>query len=430
MYHLKPVRPVIFVLVTLSLVWPVPAQTTGGRRIVIKTMIGEVKIRRGTSATWQDARVKMAIKEQDAVRCFVESEAELETDDGSVIKIGENSTLEMTAFSGAKGGATNTSVKILSGNVLSDIKKLTGKQSKFEFEMPTASASIRGTRVGFDVSSDQTDIRVYEGTVYVVPAGAREGAEVNANQMTSVAKGQRRVQVQKLQEPETKPEPVKKADSTAVPSDSVKADTAATGRGPGADTSAAADQEAKADTTVQSPAALNLAIMTPEEKAAVKPGEQVTVTGKVSPASATVSVNGKSVTVSSSGDFRTIVMAAQEPGEMDVTVDAAFSGQSKSVTRGITVTMPAAAGPFTFAVTTPSNGQVFAKPVVPVSGTVTPGAEVSVSGIKLTVLSNGTFSVRYRFPTRKPTWTWFLKRRWEATRKPRCGPSLMRLNCA
>ena len=70
-----------------------PFSQTASRRCAVKTMIGTVKIRRGGTVNWIDAKPRMTLKERDAVRTFIESEAELETSEGSLIKVGENSTL-------------------------------------------------------------------------------------------------------------------------------------------------------------------------------------------------------------------------------------------------------------------------------------------------------------------------------------------------
>ncbi|MBD3316746.1 MAG: hypothetical protein GF344_13245, partial [Chitinivibrionales bacterium] len=170
------------------------------RRCWINSMIGTVKVRRGNSNKWIDARPNMPLRPKDAVRTFVESKAAIRTSEGTVIDVGENSTVQMSVFAQNEDGSRNTSVKIFNGSVMSDVKKLVTKRSKFEFETPTATAAIRGTRVGLDVTSDKTDIRVYEGRVFVKPSGGGKGAELGSNQMTSVARDQKEVKIRELME--------------------------------------------------------------------------------------------------------------------------------------------------------------------------------------------------------------------------------------
>jgi len=133
------------------------------RHATIQSMIGSVKVRKGDAAVWKDAKPKMSITEKDAIRTFVESQAEILTSEGSVIRLDENTTMEMATFNQNPNGSQTTKVAVLSGTLLSNVKKLINTGSKFEFETPTATASIRGTRVGLEVTSDKTSIKVYEG---------------------------------------------------------------------------------------------------------------------------------------------------------------------------------------------------------------------------------------------------------------------------
>jgi len=378
-----------------------------GRTCIIKSMLGSVKIRRGQSVNWLDARPAMSLKEQDAVRTFVESEATLQLSDGSILSVGENSTFELATFNQTSSSATNTKVRILNGSVVSNIQKLAGSASKFDFETPTATASIRGTKLGIDVSGEQTDIRVYEGKVFVAPAGTAVGRELKGNEMTSVKKGQRSIEILVLKEkpqpasgkPAAVPDSVAKvpadsgktaSDSTKPPPDSAKARPDSTRPAPATvDTSAKrapspADSAAKAvrDTTKAGstvppvaprdtlaakpplpprdtipkaalpvkPAAttpaevpLKLVVTAPAEGATVQPGAKFDVTGRVVPAGAKVTANGSAAAVSSAGDFRLSIIAPAKAGEYTVAVDASTGSQSQSAQRGYIVEAPAAA---------------------------------------------------------------------------------------
>ena len=170
----------------------------GGRKCWIKSLDGDVKVQRSKSPKWLKARINMPLKEKDAIRTFVESEAVIQTADGHTISLKENTTLELAAFMKDAKGAKKTNIKILSGDLMANVKKLTQKKSKFAFETPTAVAAIRGTKVGFDVDKDKTDIRVYEGKVYVTPKGSRKGSELKSDEMTTVVKGQKDVVIIKL----------------------------------------------------------------------------------------------------------------------------------------------------------------------------------------------------------------------------------------
>lgn len=387
-----------FLGVTMALCWlaaPAFAQGTQ-RRCWIKTIVGEVKIRRGKQVQWRRARPRMPVRQNDAIRTFVESEAVIETSEGTRIEIGESSTMEMAAFTSPGKGSGQTRVKILSGNVLSDVKKLVGTKSKFEFETPTAVASIRGTRVGFNVSSEQTRIEVYEGRVMVVPRGARNGAELKANQMTTVKRGEKSVTVQALESPKedsTIAVDTTGTDSTQAAADSARADTTAEQE---ADTTAPADTSASADTG-QAATQIELAVRAPAEGAVFEPGAQIPVRGRVGPPGTELLVRGKSVKVAANGDFRAMLPGPDKEGEYTLEVQARRGGQAKEQIISFAV---GSVDPSSMALSlaTPREGQTFSEPLIPVQGTAAPGSRITVAGLNIDVPPSGTFSGQIPIP--------------------------------
>ena len=194
----------IFSLILIAVFASTMVFSESDRHATIQSMIGSVKVRKGDAAVWKDAKPKMSITEKDAIRTFVESQAEILTSEGSVIRLDENTTMEMATFNQNPNGSQTTKVAVLSGTLLSNVKKLINTGSKFEFETPTATASIRGTRVGLEVTSDKTSIKVYEGEVMVTPRGASAGVSVKTNQMTTVIKGQQTASIEVLTEKQKK----------------------------------------------------------------------------------------------------------------------------------------------------------------------------------------------------------------------------------
>ncbi len=358
----------LFIIVLITVI---SSLAQGGRKCWIKSMVGDVKIQRSKSPKWIKARVNMPLREKDAIRTFVESEAVIQTSEGNTIFLKENTTLELSAFSKDAKGAKKTGIKILTGNLMANVKKLTQKKSKFEFETPTAVAAIRGTKVGFDVDKDKTDIRVYEGRVYVTPKGSRKGSELKSDEMTTIVKGQKDVVIKKLEE--------KEEEKTRSAGDTTKVDT----------TKETTDTTSSVDTTTGGKIVLK--VISPENGQVIRPGAQVIVSGKVSPASAEVKVKGNVVQVSSTGDFKHIIpKAPMDEGQYNVTVEAAYKGESKTVTRYFIVKdVPVE---LQLVVNEPANGQVISKPIIRVSGTVTPGAVITVSGMSVPVSSSGSFS--------------------------------------
>ncbi|MBD3346097.1 MAG: hypothetical protein GF401_13650 [Chitinivibrionales bacterium] len=391
---------------------------TPSPRCKIKNLVGTVKIRKGAGPRWIPARPSMTLKKSDAVRTFVESMVEIEMADGSELTLNENSTVELTDLTQKKSGGKSTKIKIMTGKVMSNIQKLTNAKSKFEFETPTATASIRGTRVGFEVSGQQTDVRVYEGKVFVVPKGSKSGAEVGANQMTAVKAGQKTVKIVKLEEPEPA-ESVGQVDSAAADttrSDSTTAEDSITAEGAEEDTAAAVKDsamiedtsEAEDDAVDQSDTAtvedkdttaridLRLNLITPKEGAVFRPNSQIAVAGKISSPKAKVVVEGKPATVTPGGDFRLTLNSPAEAGDYDITVEASLEGESKSAMVRYRVEL--LTKELQLVINSPTDRQEFSKPVITIHGLSTPGAEITCSGMKFQVGSNGAFSGQVPIP--------------------------------
>jgi len=347
-----------------------------GRKCWIKSIVGDVKIQRNKSPKWIEARPNMPVKENDAVRTFVESEAVIQTSEGSVITLKENTTLELSAFSEAAGGATSTGVRMLNGDLVANVKKLMGQKSKFEFETPTAVAAIRGTKLGINVDNEKTDIKVYEGKVFVKPKGGSRETELKENEMTSIKKGQKDVIVEDLKKKDEETRGVHEEDTTK---EEIR------------DTVREEDTTASADTVKTPEVAIELKISSPENGQVIKPGAQIVVMGKVSPAGAAVKVQGIGVSVSSSGDFKYVIARGPlDEGQHSIDIEASYKDDSKTATRYVVV--KAVQAELKLVINEPVNGLVITKPLIRVSGIVTPGAEVVISGMSVPVASNGTFS--------------------------------------
>jgi hypothetical protein len=325
------------------------------REAYLKSMIGSVKVRKGESPIWKDGRQQMVLREKDAVRTFVESQAEIMTAEGTVMKLDENTTMEMSIMKEFGGGTQSTKVKVLNGTILANVKKLVNTGSSFEFETPTAVASIRGTTLGLDVTGDRTMIKVYEGEVMVKPRGSAMGVSIKTNQMVTVVKGQKTI----------KAETISEKDKNAVMPKEIVPDSTAT--------------------------PLRLTVTMPQDNLHVMPGTQIIVTGKVVPSSARVAVGGASAAVSSGGDFKGTFTAGQAVGDFEISIDASSGAQTQSVSRKYSVDAPAQ---LFLQVSSPSDGQKFGTTIIPVSGITTPGADVMVSGVRCQVAPNGVFAGR------------------------------------
>jgi hypothetical protein len=379
----------LLVMIPLLTTMAITSSAAAPRKCTVKQLVGTVKVRRGESTTWSDARPKMPLKQSDAIRTFVESEVELETSEGSTIKIGENSTVELKTLQGTAADQS-TAVKILNGAVLANVKKLVSTGSTFEFETPTATAAIRGTIVGLEVNKEQTRVKVYEGRVLVTPQGSKNSVELKQNQVGVVLKGGEKVAVQKFDEKSPIPLSVSGVDSASVKTgaDSINASSDSS-----AVKESVQDTVTTVDTAGQSSAPVKagnftLVLTSPAEGIQVAPQSPVSVTGTVKPVTAAISVNGRVAPVSADGMFKSTFTAPAQSGSSEITVSADYNGAVKTITRKITVK----SSPLTFSVSVPRDGQEISKPLISVSGSVTPGAEVTVMSMKLPVTGSGSFT--------------------------------------
>jgi hypothetical protein len=384
----------LMTLFAAGIVWPQSSK----REATIQSMIGSVKVRKGDSQIWKDARPKMQLKEKDALRTFVESQVEIMTTEGTVVRVEENSTLELSAFKQFENGAQSTKITILNGAVFSNVKKLLTTSSKFEFETPTATASIRGTKVGFEVSPEKTSVKVFEGEVMVTPKGASNAISVKTNQMTVIVKDQKTPTVEVLTERDKKsignPDSVHKdtmhldsANFQQIKSDSLKKDSARVGSV--SDTTSAKGLANKngADTlaSVQTPM-LTLAVSTPSDNQ-IFSLPSIPVIGTTTPG-ADVSVNGIRCQVNSNGSFSAKIPIPDEENAITLDIESALKGAVQRVSRQI-IYKPT----FTLTVGLPQNQQMVNATSVSVAGQVSPAkAEVTVSDIKIPVLPGGKFA--------------------------------------
>jgi hypothetical protein len=159
----------------------VAVTTSGGQAWVIARVnfyIGEVGYQKAGSEEWTGCALRQAIYSGDAVRTGTESRLELKLDDEDIIRIDEDSELEVTretleAFQGMASKA-----KLTRGRLWTNVRKVVADREQLTVETPTVVAAIRGTVFRMDIpAATSTVMLVYEGQVEArenppAPAGA------------------------------------------------------------------------------------------------------------------------------------------------------------------------------------------------------------------------------------------------------------------
>jgi len=368
-------RTFFAVLRSIVIVAAMPFAASGAgdarqQRAVIKNLIGQVEVSLAGQAKWRPARVGMSVSMGNDVRTYVESSADLQLESGTVIKIGENTVMTVSKLlQGSGDGPANTGMKVGTGKIWANVKKLTNANSTFEVETPTAVASIRGTRLGVSVDAQGTAVDVYEGLVMVREKSTGKTVSVATKTSAVVRAGGKGIDVVDF----SKKAP---ADSSGKSKHSLV--------DPFADSAAA---PAKVDTAAKKtdsrkPLFLNVAnIINNMEVTAA----ELTLDVEVSEG-ATFSVNG----------VEGATKVTLSPGKNIITVRAKDQGGA-ATERSFSVTYKQTTA-LTLSLSSPKDASTITEPMIPVAGNASPGSKISVNGIPITASPSGGFSSTVPIP--------------------------------
>ncbi|MFC1628276.1 FecR domain-containing protein, partial [Gemmatimonadota bacterium] len=130
--------------------------------------LGEVGYKKSQSEEWTGLALQQSLFSGDTVKTGAESRLELKAgDEGFVIRIDENSEIELTPQSLENPG---TKAKARGGRVWSNVRSMAANRNNLTIETPTVLAAVRGTVFRIDVPDlNSTVLRVYEGEVEVKP---------------------------------------------------------------------------------------------------------------------------------------------------------------------------------------------------------------------------------------------------------------------
>jgi hypothetical protein len=360
----------------------------GQQRVVVKQVVGKVEVRAGGSGSWRAARNAMPLRMGWDVRTFVESTVDVEFENGTVLKISENSVITLSKLMQG-GGVENSSVNVATGKVLANVKKLTSAKSTFEFETPTAVASIRGTRLDIAVDNNGDAIRVHEGLVMVRRRGGGGEVAVAGGKGAIMERNGGSISLVTIEPPKADTAAQSDStvsDSTAVPgSDSTAIDSTAV---PGSD-STAIDSTAVpgSDSTVSDTAAAPGGNASATDTTAVPQSQSAAIdtvappapsadTTRVAPAAPPSDTSGQKGTSGSSPP-----PAAADP----------LGGRPRADTLAQKSPSPALA-PLKLSISAPARDFISTEPSIIVKGTAGAGAVVRVNGQEATVSAGGGFS--------------------------------------
>jgi len=154
----------ICLLIYLSLV-SFPSFADAGRQAegTIAFMIGDVFVS-PTGKVWVDADFDMKVYKGDWIKTGAESRCEITLEDGSILRMEENS---LQCFEKVKttSGSRKSSILLSAGKIWLNAGKIVSKNDSFQVRTDKAVCAIRGTQFRVDTGSNLTRISVYSGEV-------------------------------------------------------------------------------------------------------------------------------------------------------------------------------------------------------------------------------------------------------------------------
>jgi hypothetical protein len=128
---------------------------------------GDVTIRHANNSAWLPAKLKMDILRGDRLKTAAESRCEVKLNDGSMIRLGENSEFDFQQSNLSKQ-ARQVDATLKKGSIWANILKWRWAENKFEVKSPTAVCAVRGTIYRMEADST-TRVAVYDGQVDIGP---------------------------------------------------------------------------------------------------------------------------------------------------------------------------------------------------------------------------------------------------------------------
>ena len=162
--------------------WADP-QAAGQRAGEVSRMIPAVNIAR--SGKTIPAAAKTIVNWQDLVNTQVNARARIALDDGSVLNVGSDSSINVVKHD---AGAQQTELELTYGKLRTQAQKIAKPDGKFEVRTPAGVAGVVGTDFFVEYANNTMNVIVFEGLVKVCNL-AGVCVLVKAGQMTSVRSG-------------------------------------------------------------------------------------------------------------------------------------------------------------------------------------------------------------------------------------------------
>src|SRR3989304_7119448 len=153
--------------ICLALSLPAFAEETPSGAGTITYVKGTAQKKGTKGEDWERAKENTTLTSGDKVKTLEKTRAEIRLEAGKVIRLDENTTVDLVKLVEESQNKVGTDIKIEQGNLWAKVGKL-GENTELKVESPIAGASIRGTTFRVEVAVDKsTQLNVYEGVVEV-----------------------------------------------------------------------------------------------------------------------------------------------------------------------------------------------------------------------------------------------------------------------
>lgn len=158
-----------------------------GRQVAgtVTFMIGDVFVF-STGKDWVAADFDIKVYSDGWIKTGAESRCEITLEDGSVVRMDENS-LQCFEKVETTSGSRKFSILLSAGKIWLNARKIISKNDSFQVRTDKAVCAIRGTQFRVDTGSNHTQISVYSGEVATWSA-LFDRAEYKANKDAAISK--------------------------------------------------------------------------------------------------------------------------------------------------------------------------------------------------------------------------------------------------
>lgn len=167
--RITPTNPSVSLCLAICLTISLPAfaEETTTNAGTITYVKGTAQKKGVKGEDWQGAKENTQLASGDKVKTLEKTRAEIRLEAGKVIRLDENTTVDLVKLIEESQNKVETDIKIEHGNLWAKVGKL-GGNAELKVESPIAGASIRGTTFRVEVALDKsTQLNVYEGVVEV-----------------------------------------------------------------------------------------------------------------------------------------------------------------------------------------------------------------------------------------------------------------------